>query len=602
MVLPSQVDDAIISMDQQERKLLKLTKKKSINNCKIDEMRAAVLVAAVSASKSILESGESNCRMRNYSDLSKDDVSVISHELAIERGSVRGFQERNESERNGLTSQHSSREEYGLTSITEEVTTIDSKAAREKTKARPFWRNIIPFRYKRKRKRTQSSARKISNILLGSDDTPSRTKELSRDAWMCGCCGKLFATYETADIHEEQCIFEQIGKLGYLQDFASHISQAETEEEVDLNVFKISEVSPKTQSISELGVKLSVGFDFGTSAGIVGDTKRPLHVGHPKHEESKGPQRSILRQSAPSRPTDGNKKEVVNFQIPFSNGVSPTHQLDQAEKGPAQLSEKLPPRKSRASSGTFSDPGCPLSPTTMNAVNATLEVKKVRTKPFSRRKRKPVVTSPFNDNLLITHTMRDYIVMTDEALVNAVQRATAHILTKEELDAEKALRCLSGDKAYYDMMVERNQQRNVNPAERFRSEGQGILSKVQNKFIDAYQLIKEGDQETGPKDQYNRKGKGNEGQQDISHDDNTLYVNVMVKHSVTVVNSELERMAKQRWADTRQLSAEENSKINKFERFRAMAHGNFVKLAGLALASDFTPRKVAVQLSNELYR
>ena len=599
MVLPPLGDDAIIPIDPQERRLLKLTKKKSVDNSKIDVMKASVLVAAISASKSILESGESSCRVRNFSDLSKDDVSIISHELAIERGSVRGFQERNESERNMATSQPP-REEYGLTSITEEVTTIDSKATRERTKAKSFWKNIIPFRYKRKR--SGSSARKISNMVLGLDDNHSRTKDLSRDAWMCGCCGKIFSSYEKADIHEEQCIFEKIGKLGYQQDCTSQISQAETEEDADPNGFKISEVSPKTQPISDLCVKPSVGFDFGSSACIAKDVKGPLHIGHPNHEETKGPQRSILRQSAPSRPSDGNKKEVVNFHTSFSNDVSPTHQLDEAERRSAQLSEKLPPRKSRASSGTFSDPGCPLSPTTMNAVNETLEVKKERPKPFLRRKRKPVVSSPFNDNLLITHTMRDYIVMTDEALVNAVQRATAHMLTKEELDAEKALRCLSGDKAYYDMMVERNQLRNVNPAERFRSEGQGLLSKVQNKFIDAYQLIKEGDQETGPKDQYNRKGKGNEGQQDIAHDDNTLYVNVMVKHSVTVVNNELERMAKQRWADTRQLSAEENSKINKFERFRAIAHGNFVKLAGLALASDFTPRKVAVQLSNELYR
>ena len=112
------------------------------------------------------------------------------------------------------------------------------------------------------------------------------------------------------------------------------------------------------------------------------------------------------------------------------------------------------------------------------------------------------------------------------------------------------------------------------------------------------------------------------------------YVNVMVRNSVQVVSHELERLAKKRWEDANSQS----NAGNRFERFRAIAHGNLgmsfvvvelelwrilvwdcrltnhvswllllfllitVKLAGLALASDFTPRRIAVQLSNDLYR
>lgn len=76
----------------------------------------------------------------------------------------------------------------------------------------------------------------------------------------------------------------------------------------------------------------------------------------------------------------------------------------------------------------------------------------------------------------------------------------------------------------------------------------------------------------------------------------THYVNVIVRHSFNVVNNELERLAKKRWEEHR------GNTESRFERFRAFAQGNLVKLASLALVSDFTPRKVSVQLSNDLYR
>ncbi|CAB9525982.1 expressed unknown protein [Seminavis robusta] len=203
-----------------------------------------------------------------------------------------------------------------------------------------------------------------------------------------------------------------------------------------------------------------------------------------------------------------------------------------------------------------------------------------------------------DESLLLSNNMKQAIVLADEALVNVCEKAEKLVLTEAEREAERELMLLSKDKSYYDLISERTLNRKRNPASRFRSEGKTVLSKVQNKFVDAYQLMKEGDQGLSS-DQYNRKRTGQDDTDHVlSHDDTTLYVNVMVRNSIQVVSHELERLAKRRWEDA-------NSKDhggNRFERFRALAHGNLVKLAGLALASDFTPRRIAVQLSNDLYR
>jgi hypothetical protein len=59
----------------------------------------------------------------------------------------------------------------------------------------------------------------------------------------------------------------------------------------------------------------------------------------------------------------------------------------------------------------------------------------------------------------------------------------------------------------------------------------------------------------------------------------------MVKNSVAVVRHELDRLAKQRW------EVAEDESLTKFERFRVYTQINVVKLAGIALASDFTVRR-----------
>jgi hypothetical protein len=205
-------------------------------------------------------------------------------------------------------------------------------------------------------------------------------------------------------------------------------------------------------------------------------------------------------------------------------------------------------------------------------------------------------------DILLTRSMRHQIIMTDEALVNSVQRASEIVLTAPEMDAEKDLEYISSDKQYYDDMALRASKFKAHPMSKFRTDGDNAVSKIQNKFVDAWQLIKEGYKETEIfRDQYEKKNRGNDGaNKELVHDSNTHYVNVVVRHSVKVVNNEIERLAGNRWKD--QASTDGEVVNDNFEQFRKFAHVNLIKLAKLALSVDFTPRKVSIQLSNDLYR
>lgn len=195
-------------------------------------------------------------------------------------------------------------------------------------------------------------------------------------------------------------------------------------------------------------------------------------------------------------------------------------------------------------------------------------------------------------SLLLSKSMRDYVVLADEALITVCERAEPFILTRMEMEAERELKLLARDKLYYDEIAERSLARKNNPSNRFRTEGKTVLGKVKNKFVDAYQIMKEGDGHN-MNDQYNRKNKNPDDiSMDIVHTDQTLYVNVMVKNSVEVVRHELERLARNRWE-----KVEEIENATRFERFRVMAHVNIVKLAGIALASDFTVRECSPLVS-----
>jgi hypothetical protein len=196
-----------------------------------------------------------------------------------------------------------------------------------------------------------------------------------------------------------------------------------------------------------------------------------------------------------------------------------------------------------------------------------------------------------SDTLYLQANVPDRVVFADEALLDVTSRAVPMILSRRENDAEYELALLARDKAYYDECTKRAIARRVNPSNRYRSDREDMFAKVQNKFVDAYQLMKESDGKKGISDQYNRINKkgGKEGTTLtlMKHTESTLYVNVMVKNSVEVVRRELERLAKQRWDVS---SSQQDESLTRFERFRVYTQMNIVKLAGIALASDFTVR------------
>ena len=242
-------------------------------------------------------------------------------------------------------------------------------------------------------------------------------------------------------------------------------------------------------------------------------------------------------------------------------------------------------------------------------VNSSVDIghrKDIHTSMLHDRSKMSSIDELAEHDLLVPTGMTDYVVLADEALVDVCGKAQSLILTRDEVEAELELDWLSKDKSFYDLIAERALKRRTEGSySRFRTEGTTILNKVQNKFVDAYALMKEGNSRgSATLDHYNRRSKGDTDTQNaIEHSGKTLYVNVIVKNSIQVVSHELERLAKQRWVDTQTGATErKDDQAKRFQKFRALAQGNLVKLAGLALASDFTPRRIAVQLSNDLYR
>jgi len=204
--------------------------------------------------------------------------------------------------------------------------------------------------------------------------------------------------------------------------------------------------------------------------------------------------------------------------------------------------------------------------------------------------------------IFLNEELQACMVVMDDALLKVIRMAHGMQTCRIEADAERELALLARDRAYYDMMAWRSNAR-VQSGRRFgdRVQPRGILSKVTTKLSEAYELIKEGNDENTERDFFaearSRRATGEEGGHELlSHDDGTLYVNVVVKNSAKVVANELAKFAKNKWDRTA------TTESTQFERFRSMAHRHVLKVAGLALASDFTPRKIAVQLSNDLYR
>jgi hypothetical protein len=374
------------------------------------------------------------------------------------------------------------------------------------------------------------------------------------DAWMCGCCGKVFATYKSAEVHEEKCVRDNAVRHGLM--------------EASVPPSKENKPTPSNST----PVRPSLG--QADQDALVGDAHSCESWERESDDEADHQRKNVgfagVEQGLPNHTPDQTIAPAAAAQSILRQSVSPA-----ASRSPVSSSVDVAGNRHVQ--------------TNMNSPDRCSGIPE-----WSR----------VDDDLLLPGVMRKYVVLTDEALVNVVLRATPMTLSPNEIDAERELKLLAGDKSYYDAMAERAENRKKYRGFA-RSDGTGVLSKVQNKFIDAYQLIKEGDGEgVVGGDQYASKKKGSgSGGQDIAHTDGTIYVNVIVKNSVRVVDNELERLAQDRWKDLRESTiVKKDEKSAQFDRFRKFAHAHAVKLAGLALQSDFTPRRIAVQLSNDLYR
>jgi hypothetical protein len=375
---------------------------------------------------------------------------------------------------------------------------------------------------------------------------------------MCGICAKSFSSFEAAQKHEDYHIKEVVMDLGWL-------------------------CNPATNFLSSMHDPSSLE-NHSSSNHRMGSALDSQH------------QRDVRSAFAPSAPTTLAQSEL-RIKIPVS-----------------------PPRPDVLTMSTRN-----LTSTRAALLDSGRNICSDRYPDVSIRESTSLGVmryDPINDlqesvenHLLVPHGIRDYIVLADEALIDVCSKAQNLILTELEKEAEFELACYSKDKEYYDMLERREVERQRDGAySRFRTEGKNIAQKVQNKFVDAYALMKEGKtrRTLSSVDHYKRKLKGDTDVQNvITNTKDTLYVNVIVKNSLRVVNHELERLARQRWEEKnaktfgkggpkKDTRSEEG--IAQFERFKAAAQGNLVKLAGFALASDFTPRRIAVQLSNDLYR
>ncbi len=476
------------------------------------------------------------------------ESNASSSERAIRRGWRRGARETNEADsvlRDVLGAE--------LPSVDETTATLLTGDILANKKVSKGW--------KRKRGLFQRTSR-------SSRSTDCQSQKQVSDvchAWMCGVCGQAFATHEAADQHESKHVQDVVDSLGRgstrtaLREVSFPSSSGSTHRQRQMQ----SHIQSTVSTLEQWGKE----DEFSEQKQV-----REGDEGLPSDELSL--LASILKK---------------NLEYDASSSID---------------NALVPKRRTR----TYSD-------------NVRF---KTNVDPLLVNTQSNLTTDQGNV-LLLSKSVLNSAVLADEALISVCRQAEKFILSASEIRAERELDYLSQDKAYYDKLAAIAAARQARPTDKYRSDGDGVIGKVQNKLLDAYQIMKETDQggaKTGltSTDQYDKRWRqpdGNEADDIIRHSNQTMYVNVMVRNSIVVVKRELERLADKRWEKS------ENNQLDRFERFRVFAHLNIVKLAGIALASDFTvsfvlvlltllrlltldslsqPRRIAVQLSNDLYR
>ena len=470
-----------------------------------------------------------------------------------------------------------------------------------------------------------------SNIQRKKSSDKHRTKknseESSEEAWMCGVCGMVFAIESVADRHEQQHIMDVVKGMEWNNTTNNHNNKNNNHTVATMRhepMLSPSILMPSTRTIVQV--------ENLPNTPMLQQQQRRRHRDGSNDVNNTGP--LVVELSPNSLQAVGTSspmvQDAVRFTLTespptFSNASTPHHKNRPLHHPHIPLQHPLQPQHIRFEDeypGLDADlpsptPGMMIIQQQATAVIPASDQHLRRMRVNSNEVRfatdydpllssalpqNPLAVTTTNgypqsqvqllevDTLYLQANMKDRVVLADEALFDVTSRAVPMILTHREVDAEYELKLLAQDKAYYDECTKRAMARRVNPSNRYRSDREDILAKVQNKFVDAYQLMKESDGKKGITDQYNRINKkgGKEGTTStlMKHTDSTLYVNVMVKNSVEVVRHELERLAKQRW----DVSASQDESLTRFERFRVYTQMNIVKLAGIALASDFTVR------------
>jgi hypothetical protein len=402
---------------------------------------------------------------------------------------------------------------------------------------------------RRKKKNAKISPKFVSKNLPGNNLASPPI-----GAWMCGVCAKTFSSYDDACRHEDYHIREIVSDLGWAQT------------SLDL---KYSFRSTEMKSLADVSLDEPQTYQQGMHHHFISDDQ-------------------IDNKHSPPAPS---KESITVPDTSSKLAASRPDRLTMSSRNPVSSTQK-----NYCNSHLSSDKTCVLDNTT--------KVHKISGRVHEYQE----LTE--DQNYLIPHKIKEYVVLSDEALADVCCKAQKLALSRIEKEAEFELECYSKDKRYYDMLEEREIERQRDVAySRFRTEGQSFAEKIQNKFVDAYAVMKQGKPEKtiASVDHYKRKLEGDPDVQNImDNTKQTIYVNVIVKNSIQVVSHELDRLARQRWEEhkenegTKDLRNEESRA--QFEKFKARAQGQLVQLAGLALASDFTPRRIAVQLSNDLYR
>lgn len=512
----------------------------------------------------------------NSSDERKalENTSGTPENDAVIRGWNRGSRELNESLL--LPDADAPEHEFDLPTLSEAHPhhESDRRTDTASNKSRGKWTlNILRRRRSRRRINMTENNDPIKRIFYRKQQKRINNKDSTDtaecEAWMCGVCGMAFSSKLSAAKHEKDHIEQLIQYLGYSKDQQNQpmngtnviISPKELSERIDHRIHDAT-TSDLNNNMTYLE-KSNDDTEFRISSNLDGlndeseSHSLPVTTSNLYDTKSKEKSQKTVAFIDSTIMALGSNEEAVLPAIPAIQRKSSLRKPTQFDDYPGldadipdlPLDAMIPSRsnRTRARSNSevhFDDNNNQIFPISPSEREENYD------------KHDIVESQNPSDVLLLSTEMRYHVIRADEALVDVILRAEPLILTQAERAAEYELALLARDKRYYDDISARCVERHIDPTSRFRSDNKSAFGKMQNKLVDAYQLMKDSEGKgKGFYDQYSSKrkrnsGDGNSGDDStsvLSNNEKTLYVNVMVKNSVQVVKHELQRLAKKRW-------------------------------------------------------